>query len=87
MIAELQTAPIPLGPKVLCSIPRAVVGDHADQGEEVVGTTWSLLHLLVHPLCDVGGKISIKVVAASLLIELFLIAPRGRSAYVTKAKS
>ena len=34
-----------------------------------------------------GGKISIKVVAASLLIELFLIAPRGRSAYVMKAKS
>ena len=45
-----------LGPKVLCGIPRAIVGDHADQEEEVVGTAWVLLHLLVHPLCDVGGQ-------------------------------
>merc|ERR1719370_2010183 len=42
--------------KVLRSISRAVVGDHADQGEEVVGTARVLLHLLVHPLCDVGGQ-------------------------------
>merc|ERR1719320_593860 len=56
MIAELQTAPIPLGPKILRSIPRAVVGDHANQGEEVVGTARVLLHLLVHPLCDVRGQ-------------------------------
>ena len=56
MIADLQIAPIPLRPKVLRSIPRAIVGDHADQEEEVVGTAWVLLHLLVHPLCDVRGQ-------------------------------
>merc|ERR1719336_2841154 len=53
-ITNLQTTSIPFFN--LGSIARAVIGDHPNQGEEVVGTAGVLLHFLVHPLCDVWGQ-------------------------------
>ena len=45
------------------------------------------IQIKVYLSAILGGRMSRRVVAASLLIELFLIGPLGRSAYVTKAKS
>ena len=75
----------------------SIVGDKSYQCEEVVRTIRILFHLpvdldiimrdIINHHCPTlsaisGGRISSRVVAARRFIELFLIGPRGRSAYL-----
>ena len=46
------------------------VGDHADQGEEVVGSAGVLLHLLVHP-CFMSTQIMVTGIPQHLLCTLW----------------